>query len=90
MTIRKYMRDTVCTRDDTTMKTKIASFSGQQYSAERDGDELVIYMHSNNPIDEVFTTQDGRPAKDRFQAADRQQKSLLHDMNRRNREKYAA
>ena len=89
MTIRKYMRDTICTRDDTTMKTKIASFSGQQFTAEREDDELVIYMLTRNPIDDVIT-QDRRRAKDRFQALDRQQESLLHDMNQRNRKTFAA
>jgi len=87
---RKYMRDAVRMRDDSTMKTRIASFTGQQFSAERDGDELVIYMHSNNPIDEVFTTQDRHAAKDRFQADDRQQEGLLRAMNQRNRKAFAA
>jgi uncharacterized protein YcbX len=87
---RHFTKDApIRTRDDSTMKTKIASFSGQQFTAEREDDELVIYMLTSDPIDEVIT-QDRRPAKNRFQALDRQQESGLHAMNQRNKKAFAA
>ena len=42
------------------MKTRIAAFHGAQFTAEREDDELVIYMISRDLIDSVVTaTQDG-------------------------------
>jgi hypothetical protein len=47
-----------------TMKTKIASFNGQQFVAERDGDELHIFMIHADPIDTMtMGAQDRRPIR---------------------------
>lgn len=47
------------TRDSgTTMKTKIASFNGQQFVAERDGDELLIFMVHADPLYSPIMAQD--------------------------------
>jgi hypothetical protein len=35
---------------DTARKTRIATFSGTAFTAERESDDLVIYMMSDNPI----------------------------------------
>ncbi len=63
------------TRDSgSAMKTKIASFNGQQFVAERYGDELLIFIVHADPLQPmIMGTQD------------RQGVRSVADLNRHNR-----
>lgn len=56
------------TRDNQPTKTRIASFQGKHFVAEREDDELVIYLLSDEPLYGV--TADHAPAKKIKSAAD--------------------
>jgi hypothetical protein len=64
--VRKFTFDPPIRTSDTghVMKTKIAAFHGAQFTAEREDDELVIYMLSRDLIDNVITTQDANRRAD--------------------------
>lgn len=78
---------------DAAARTLVATFPGSAYVAEREGDDLRVYLISDEPIASVITSQDGgrKVAFDRATyAKNLEHRERIEDLNAANKAAWPA